>query len=137
MKLPPITIAKAERDRLVSIATAALGSERPNVAASMLLSEVSRATIVAQGSLPPQVVAVHSEVDIHDKITNTKRRLRLVYPEEATADSNAVSVLTPLGAALIGLSVGDSIDWCTATGDQRFITVLRTDMKLSHKCGAC
>jgi regulator of nucleoside diphosphate kinase len=97
----------------------------------MLLSEVGRATIVAQDSLPPQVVAVHSEVEIHDNVTNTNRRLRLVYPENAALDSGMVSVLTPLGAALIGLSVGDQIDWCTATGDQSSVTVLRTGMNLS------
>jgi regulator of nucleoside diphosphate kinase len=97
----------------------------------MLLSEIGRATIVVQDSLPPQVVAVHSEVEIRDNVTNTKRRLRLVYPEDATLDSNMVSVLTPLGAALVGLSVGDTIDWCTATGDQSSVTVLRTGMNLS------
>jgi regulator of nucleoside diphosphate kinase len=131
MKLPPITIAKSDRDRLISIATVALGSERASPAASMLLSEIGRATIVVQDSLPPQVVAVHSEVEIRDNVTNTKRRLRLVYPEDATLDSNMVSVLTPLGAALVGLSVGDTIDWCTATGDQSSVTVLRTGMNLS------
>jgi regulator of nucleoside diphosphate kinase len=133
MKLPPITIAKSDRDRLISIATVALGSERASPAASMLLSEIGRATIVVQDSLPPQVVAVHSEVEIRDNVTNTKRRLRLVYPEDATLDSNMVSVLTPLGAALVGLSVGDTIDWCTATGDQSSVTVLRTGMNLSLK----
>lgn len=131
MKLPPIMIAKDDRDRLMSIATAALESERATPVAAMLLSEVGRATIVAQDSLPSQVVAVHAEVEIHDNITNTNRRLRLVYPEDATLDPNMVSVLTPLGAALVGLSVGDSIDWCTATGDRNSVTVLRTGMNLS------
>ncbi len=74
---------------------------------------------------------MNSEVEIHDNITNTNRQLRLVYPEDATTDPNMVSVLTRLGAALVGLSVGDSIDWCTATGDQNSITVLRTGKKLS------
>ena len=129
MTLPPLTRAKHDRDRLASIATAALGSERAPLAASMLLSEVARAKAVAQESLPPQVVAVNSDVEIHDNIANANRRLRLVYPEDATTDPNVVSVLTRLGAALVGLSAGDTIDWCTATGDQRSITVLRTSMR--------
>jgi regulator of nucleoside diphosphate kinase len=97
----------------------------------MLLGEVARATIVAEEALPAEVVVVPSEVEIHDNMTNTRRLLRLVYPEETALDSNSVSVLTPLGASLIGLSVGDSIDWCTAARDRRSITVLRTSMNRS------
>jgi regulator of nucleoside diphosphate kinase len=92
----------------------------------MLLSEVRRARIVAEDSLPAQVVAVQSEVEVRDNITNTSRRLRLVCPEDADLDKNAVSVLTPFGASLVGLSVGASMDWCTAARDRRSITVLGT-----------
>jgi regulator of nucleoside diphosphate kinase len=131
MTLPPITIAKADRDRLVSIAATALRSERDTLAASTLLSQVGRAQVVVPGALPPQVVTVNSDVEIHDNITNTSRWVRLVYPEDATTDPNMVSVLSRFGAALVGLSVGDSIDWCTATGDRSCITVLRTGNNLS------
>ena len=99
MALSPITIAKDDRDRLLSIAKAALGSGRDNLAASTLLSEVGRARIVVQGPLPPEVVAVNAEVEIHDNITNKATRLRLVYPEDAALDSNKVSVLTRFGDA--------------------------------------
>lgn len=109
MALPPITTTKADRDRLVSTALTALRSGRVGPAATMLLSEVGRARIVDANSLPEQVVAVQSEVEVHGNITNTSRRLRLEYPEEAARDDNSVSVLSLLGASLIGLSVGDSI----------------------------
>ena len=133
MALPPITIAKDDRDRLVSIAKAALGSEGDNLAASTLLSEVGRAKIVVQGALPSEVVAMNVEVEIRDNITKTNKRLRLVYPEDVALNSNKVYVLTRLGAMLIGLSVGDSIDWCTPAGDRSSITVLRTDTKQAPK----
>lgn len=132
LPLPPITLAKDDRDRLVSIATAALGRERATLAAATLLSEVGRAKIVVQGTLPPQVVAVNSEAEIHDNITNTDIRLRLVYPEDAALDSSNVSVLTRLDAVLVGLSVGDSIDRCTPAGDRSSITVLRAGVNLSE-----
>jgi regulator of nucleoside diphosphate kinase len=125
MPLPQIAIARADRDRLMSIATVALGSRGPTLAASTLLSELCRARIV-QGTLPPHVVAVNSEVEIRDNVTNTDKRLRLVYPEDAETDSNSISVLTLLGAMLIGLSVGDTIEWCTPARDRNNITVLRT-----------
>ena len=69
---------------------------------------------------------MHREIEIHDNIRQTKRRLKLVYPGEDAVTPDEVSVLTPLGVALIGLSAGDSIEWCTPTGDRRSVTVLRT-----------
>jgi regulator of nucleoside diphosphate kinase len=49
----------------------------------------------------------------------------LVYPHEADLDAGRISVLTPVGAALIGLSVGQSIEWQSPTGGWRSLTVLR------------
>lgn len=125
MKLPPILIRETDRERLFSTAIAALSNERPVPAASMLLSEIGRAKIVAGDSLPRGVVAMYSRVEIRDNVVNRRRWVRLVYPEEAANDCEFVSILTPLGAALVGLSEGDSIDWCNATGDWRSVTVLR------------
>jgi regulator of nucleoside diphosphate kinase len=116
-------MADTDRERLKGLAIAALGHEHPDVGASMLLSEVARAVVVAREALSPNVVVMHSIVEIRDNIAKTNRLLRLVYPEEAATDSD-VSVLTPMGAALVGLARGDSIDWCTGTGDQRSVTVL-------------
>jgi regulator of nucleoside diphosphate kinase len=123
MSLPSITMADTDHERLRAVAIAALGHERPGMAASMLLGEVSRAVVVARESLSPDVVGMDSIVKIRDDITKTDRVLHLVYPEDVVADSD-VSVLTPLGAALVGLSRGDSIDWCTATGERSSVTVL-------------
>lgn len=123
MKRPAITISEEDRERLISVATAKMSSARPVRGASMLLSEIGRATVVE--SLPKGVVTVHSDVELRDNVHKTVKRVHLVYPDEAAADANSVSVLTPLGAALIGLSEGDSINWCTRTGDLRSVTVLR------------
>ncbi len=91
----------------------------------MLLSEIARATVVESDFPPPHVVAPHRDIEIHDNIANTKKRVQLVYPGEDDTDPNAVSVLSPLGAALIGLSVGDTFDWCNMYGDRHSVTVLR------------
>ena len=107
------------------VATAALADRHVLPAASNLLREVHRAIIVPDDQLPTNVVAVHSRVDVHDNLTGANSEIVLVFPDEPHTEPNAVSVLTPLGAALIGLSEGASIDWCTASGDRSSKTVLR------------
>jgi regulator of nucleoside diphosphate kinase len=69
-------------------------------------------------------VTANSRVDVHDNLTGKNSQIVLVFPEDAYTQSDAVSVLTPLGAALIGLSEGASVDWCTASGDRRSKTIL-------------
>ena len=126
MTVPALKVTKGDRDRLASAAIAALRHERRSSAsASMLLSEVARAVVIESDTPSPHVVAPHRDVEIYDNITNTNRRLQLVYPGEDDSDPAAVSVLSPLGAALIGLSVGDTFDWCNVYGDRHSVTVLR------------
>ena len=124
-KLPPVTLSETERKELVVVATAALADRHVLPAASNLLREVHRAIIVPDDQLPTNVVAVHSRVDVHDNLTGTNSEIVLVFPDELRTEPNEVSVLTPLGAALIGLPEGASIDWCTASGDRSSKTVLR------------
>ena len=125
IELPPAMISETDREKLVSVATAALTDRRVSAAASNLLREIHRATIVPDDQLPANVVAVHSNVDVHDNLTGKSSRVMLVFPDEKPTKPSAVSVLTPLGVALVGLSEGASIDWCTASGDRSSKTVLR------------
>ena len=127
IKLPPVMISETDRARLISVATAALTDRWRAAAASNLLRELDRATIVPDAQLPSNVVAVHSRVHLRDNITGKESRITLVLPGERRNGPNALSVLTLLGAALIGLSEGASIDWCTASGDRNSKTVLRCD----------
>jgi regulator of nucleoside diphosphate kinase len=125
MNLPTIVIGKTDRERLMSAAKNALTHARPVPGAVTLLGEIARARTVSNKLLPTDVVAMHRQIEIKDNVRKTKRQLCLVYPDENVADSETVSVLTPMGAALIGLSEGDSIEWCSAAGDRHSITVLR------------
>ena len=125
IELPPAMISETDREKLVSVATAALTDRRVSAAASNLLREIHRATIVPDDQLPANVVAVHSNVDVHDNLTGKSSRVMLVFPDEKPTKPSAVSVLTPLGVALVGLSEGASVDWCTASGDRSSKTVLR------------
>jgi|SRR5215204_7796879 len=125
MTLPPLVISARDREPLVSVAKSALSSDRAAPTASNLLSEVARATVCAEDAVPRNVVVMGSEVEVHDDVRKTHARVRLVFPDEVALAADAVSVLTPLGVALIGLSEGASIEWCTATGDLSRITVVR------------
>ncbi|WP_066097742.1 nucleoside diphosphate kinase regulator [Xanthomonas massiliensis] len=85
-------------------------------AAAALAGELERATVVPPGQLPPDVVAMHSQVDCEDELGGEHHRLILVYPHEADVARGRISVLAPVGAALLGLRQGQSIDWRTADG---------------------
>jgi regulator of nucleoside diphosphate kinase len=124
--LPPVIISETDRENLYAIATSALTNSRMAPAASNVLREIYRATIVPNDQLPTNVVAVNSCVDVRDNVAGTNRRIVLALPDETSCEPNAVSVLSPLGAALIGLSEGASVEWCTASGDRKSITVLRS-----------
>jgi regulator of nucleoside diphosphate kinase len=123
--LPEVKMTSSDRRRLVALATAALPSERDGVAASMLLSEIARATVVSEGLLPLNVVTIGCEVEVRNNIKGANKHLRIVFPGEERGSEEAISILTPVGAALFGLSEGASIEWCTAARDRMSLTVVR------------
>lgn len=134
--LPPVMLSEADRDRLYAIAISALTNSRMASSASNVLREISRAKIVPDDELPENVVAVNSHVDVRDNVTGTTRQVVLVMPHETSKQQNAVSVLSPLGAALIGLLEGHSVDWCSASGEPSSVTVLRSTAS-SARSPAC
>ena len=123
--LPEVTITNTDRQRLVSMATAALRSQRDGVAASMLLGEIARATVILPEPLPPNAIVMNCDVEVRDNIKKAIKYLRIVLPGEEDRCQHGVSVLTPIGAALVGLSEGASIKWCTPVGDRSSYRVLR------------
>jgi regulator of nucleoside diphosphate kinase len=93
--------------------------------AKFLATELERAQVVSPASLPPNVISMHSVFDSRDGITDQVRRGMLVYPGEEDAGAERISVLSPLGAALIGLAEGQSFQWRSATGKRRTLHVIR------------
>jgi regulator of nucleoside diphosphate kinase len=90
-----------------------------------LLDELARARVVDESEVPASVVAMHSTVEFRDEGTGRRMIAKLVYPHETDAGRQAVSVLTPVGAALIGLSEGQSIAYETPDQRLKTLTVLR------------
>lgn len=119
----PITIARPDYLRLLDLAWAAR-AQSPAVG-EFLLEEVERARIVEPESVPATVVTMGALVEFRDERTGAQRSVTLVYPGEQDIELGRISVLTPVGAALIGLSEGQSIEWRTPAGEERSLTVLR------------
>ena len=76
-----------------------------------LESELVRAVVVPRDKIPKDVVTMNSRVVFEDETTGEKREITLVYPKQADIGSGKVSVLVPVGTALLGVKVGQSIDW--------------------------
>lgn len=95
-------------------------------AADVLADELSRATVVPEERMPDNVVRMHSRVTYLDEGSGRRREVELVYPDEADLTSGKVSVLAPVGAALLGLAEGQSIEWRFPRGELRRLRVERT-----------
>lgn len=108
--LPPsITVSSHDLARLEALLDSPAASALP--AAAALSDELTRANVLAPGEMPAGIVKMHSRVECEDATTGDKHVLTLVYPREANVDEHKVSVLAPVGTALLGLSIGQSIDW--------------------------
>ena len=122
-ELPPISMRMCDANRLRNIAEAA--SEKYPQTTDFLAREIERAEILPDARLLPGLVTMDSEVTFRDDISMQERAVTLVYPEAADVDAGRISSLTPIGAALIGLSVGQTIEFQTPGGRWRSLTVLR------------
>lgn len=109
MPLPTITVTDLDFQRLQAIIVDATDRERDG--ADTLYSELERAKVVPSKKVPATVLTMNSRVLLEDTSTNARREVTLVYPQDADAATGKVSVLSPLGCALIGLSAGQTITW--------------------------
>lgn len=121
VRQPDITISIADYDRLFGLAEFAI-KDTPDVGA-FLMEELERATIAHQPPAEP-TVRMGSYIYYRDASSEDVRRVRLVYPEDSDARRGHISILTPVGAALIGLSAGQTIEWRDRYGHQKTLTVL-------------
>jgi regulator of nucleoside diphosphate kinase len=85
----------------------------------LLESELERAVLVAREAVPPGVVAMHCDVQVLDLVSGVRREYTLVYPAEANPAAGRISVLAPLGTALLGYREGDELEWQMPGGVRR------------------
>ena len=131
--LPKIVIGQSDHASLTRLATDAL--ERLPAVAEELLTELDRAKLVSDRAVPAHVVRMGSRVTFRAE-DGPERRVELVYPGRADISEGRISIMTPIGAALIGLAEGQSIAWTARDGKAHRLTVLKVDPPEAPREGA-
>ena len=121
-QFPPIVLTTSDHDRLSGLVEL-VADNAPEVY-EYLTRELDRAVVVRAGEITPTVVTMNARVMFRDETTGQSRAVTLVYPQEADLAAGKVSILTPVGAALIGVAEGQSITWFTRQGEAKTLTVL-------------
>jgi regulator of nucleoside diphosphate kinase len=119
---PAIVVTKPDYERLSNLVDSARATP---LVGEYLANELDRARVVEANQIAPTIVTMHSRFVFRDESTGEARTVSLVYPGEENIDEGCISILTPVGAALLGLSEGQSIEWETLTGESRVLTVVR------------
>lgn len=122
VKRPEITVSTDDLERLEGL-LGELRAGAPEIADG-LRSELDRARIVEPADVPRDVVTMNSTVRFTEEDSGKEFERTLCYPHEATGGVDKVSILAPLGSALLGLSVGQSIDWPVPGGRTTRIRIL-------------
>ncbi|MFZ3007519.1 MAG: nucleoside diphosphate kinase regulator [Phenylobacterium sp.] len=116
---PPIQVSETDADRLFLLI------DRAPADGSRLREELERARVRPDHLVPATVVAMNSTIDFLDEAHGETRTVQLVYPGQADIAANKVSVLSPVGAGLLGLKAGQSISWPDRDGRLRALRVLK------------
>ncbi|HET6628979.1 MAG TPA: nucleoside diphosphate kinase regulator [Woeseiaceae bacterium] len=109
MATPNIVISERDAERLEALLAKLPADAFPGRAA--LEGELDRADIVDPQEIPPTVVTMNSKIRFRVASSNEEFALTLVYPRDVDESGGTISVLAPVGSALLGLSQGDEIEW--------------------------
>ena len=119
---PPIQIRETDAERISNLVLDRK-EHMPGVA-DLLLAEISRARLVDDARLPPDVVAMQSTVTFVDEASGVERTLQLVYPYDADIEAGRISIMSLVGAGLLGLRSGQSISWPNRVGEERPLRII-------------
>lgn len=108
---------KMRLEELIEVADAVDGRHRQNLEA--LADELDKAEVVPSKEVPPDVVTMNSKVALRDIDTAEEMTYALVFPRDANLDEGAISILAPVGTAILGYAVGDVIEWPVPSGIRR------------------
>lgn len=117
MEKREIYITSFDHARLTAILnspTLRVGPDKIHLAE--LRNELERAVIVESEKMPPDVVTMNSKVMVRDIVTGKESEYTLVFPHAANITKNMISILAPLGTALLGYKAGDTIEWQVPAG---------------------
>ncbi len=120
MERPGIIVAKTDHQRLLTMANGLI--ERKPELAEELIGELERANVVEDVAVPPGTVQMGSALEYRTD-DGTARQVTLVYPADADIAAGRISILTPVGTALLGMSVGATIDFTANDGRRHLLTI--------------
>jgi regulator of nucleoside diphosphate kinase len=121
--LSRIQITAADHERLRSLIET-WPEARDLEAAEALADELDRAEILPAEKIAGNVVTMNSRVVFEDPQTGERREIWLVYPQQSDVERGRISVLAPVGSALLGLAVGDMIEWPLPAGQAKRLRVV-------------
>lgn len=120
MKKRKIVISEADHRRLTAlISKAHERSLRIEKYVEALEGELTGARVVPQRQVPAEVITMNSVVRLRDLDSGDTLEYELVYPHEADVSEGRISVLAPIGTAMIGYRLGDTIEWTVPAGLRR------------------
>lgn len=111
-----------------------IGAARPSGHAALkkLAEELDRATVIDAAAMPAGVVMLESHVEYQDLVTGEMEAFTLTLPERANVEEKRLSVIAPIGTALIGYRAGDIVNWVTP-GGPRELKILRVVSPVSPR----
>jgi regulator of nucleoside diphosphate kinase len=122
LERPQITVSSLDLHRLEQLLEGLPTEARE--AQAFLMEELERAHIVEPGEVPPTVVTMNSTVRFRTEPDGREFQRTLVYPGSTDRNGEEVSVLAPIGSAMLGLAVGDSIDWPAPRGGTMTVRIM-------------
>ncbi|RKH59768.1 nucleoside diphosphate kinase regulator [Corallococcus aberystwythensis] len=119
----PLIVTDTDLQRLERVVEQ-YGSARNAELVEQLESELARAVVTSSDAIPRDVVTMNSTVVFEDEEAGETREVTLVYPKDANSDAGRISILAPVGSALIGLSVGQTVEWPLPNGRTRRLRIV-------------
>lgn len=115
-----LLITEADRRRLIDlIINAQSGEYRGSIYLEQLRGELDRAQMVSPQEIPADVITMNSKVVLLDLDSNEQEIYTLVYPEHTNPAEGKISILAPIGTAMLGYRVGDVFEWEVPAGKRR------------------
>ena len=118
---PPLLLSRLDVERIEELL------EQPryrSLNTDALRGELERAEVVEPANVPADVITMNSRARFVEEGTGREYELTLAYPKDANAEAHRVSIFSPAGSALLGLSAGQSIDWKSSDGKEIRLKVL-------------
>jgi len=119
MNHTPIYLSRYDYAKLRILLSTALYSSANNAALQKLREELDRAAVIDPAAIPADVVTMDSAVEFEDLETGEVEEYTITFPERADVDAGRMSILAPIGTALIGCRVGHIVKWSTPGGIRR------------------